>query len=89
MNCKVSADLPTPPLPTMMTLWTTGWPTGFLDAILPPPADLDDAADAAFNFGIDFLMRLQRFATHVLLRSSLPAKFDFLKIKFKLNSFIF
>ena len=33
MNCRVRADLPTPPLPTMMTLWTTGWLGVFLDAI--------------------------------------------------------
>lgn len=23
MNCRVRADFPTPPLPTMMTLWRT------------------------------------------------------------------
>lgn len=28
MNCKVSADLPTPPLPTMITLCTGDWSEG-------------------------------------------------------------
>ena len=34
MNWRVRADLPTPPLPTMMTLWTIGWVAlAALDAI--------------------------------------------------------
>ena len=43
MNCRVSADFPTPPLPTMMTLWTIGCVGAFLVAIFfcaidwPPP----------------------------------------------------
>ena len=37
MNCRVSADLPTPPLPTMMTLWSTRelWFLFLLDAMAP------------------------------------------------------
>lgn len=29
MNCKVSADFPTPPLPTIITLWRAGCWFGF------------------------------------------------------------
>lgn len=37
MNCSVSADFPTPPLPTMITLWRTRdvWFLFFPDAITP------------------------------------------------------
>lgn len=34
MNWRVRADFPTPPLPTMMTLWTTDCAGAFLAAIL-------------------------------------------------------
>lgn len=33
MNWSVRADFPTPPLPTIITLWTTGWLGVFLEAI--------------------------------------------------------
>jgi len=42
MNCNVSADFPTPPLPTMITLWMTagacvfGFDIASQDALLLP-----------------------------------------------------
>ena len=33
INCRVRADLPTPPLPTMMTLCRAGWTAGFFDMV--------------------------------------------------------
>lgn len=37
MNCSVSADFPTPPLPTMMTLWRVSefWPLFLPEDMVP------------------------------------------------------
>ena len=57
INCKVRADLPTPPLPTIITLWTTACDGGFLAAIFCCPADAMPAPAASVEVGRGWVLR--------------------------------